>query len=127
MIIRERSQIWPAVRLAHFAALFVLQGRYDRGVDRPEVADERAPGDAQPDLRLLPRLVGLLALEDLANGVTDRDQLADDSRMLGEDAVGTPALLHGNDEGSAVDQLHQGRVLTDEISSFAGPHASGGA
>src|SRR5260370_31113306 len=102
MIIRERSQIWPAVRLAHFAALFVFQGRYDRGVDRPEVADERAPGDAQPDLRLLPRLVGLLALEDLANGVTGRAHLADHSRMLGEDAAGTPALLHGDHDRPAV-------------------------
>ncbi|GCC48697.1 hypothetical protein chiPu_0032697, partial [Chiloscyllium punctatum] len=79
-VIRERSQIGPAVRLAHFTGLLVFQGRYDRGVDRPEVADERAPGDAQPDLRLLPRMVGLLALQDLAHGVADRDQLANDPR-----------------------------------------------
>ena len=116
----------PAVRLAHFAALFVLHRRYDRGVDRPEVADERAPGDAQPDLRLLPRLVGFLALKDLAHGVADWDQFADDPRMLGKDAVCIPALLHRNDDGCAVDHLHQGCVLADEITAFADADADSG-
>ena len=92
-IVEERREVRPAVRFAHLAGLFVLDRRHDGGVDRPEVADEARPGDAKPDLRLLPGLVRLLAFEDLAHGVADRDQLADDARMLLEDAVGDRPFL----------------------------------
>lgn len=49
-IIREGREIRSTVRLAHFAGLFILDGRHDRGVDWSEIPNEGAPGDAKPDL-----------------------------------------------------------------------------
>ena len=107
------------MRLAHFACLFILDGRHDGGVDRSEIPNEGAPGDAKPDLRLVPGLIRLLGLEDFAHGIANWDQLADEARMLLEDAVGRPALLDLDGGGRAIDHLHQGAVRPDEVAAFA--------
>jgi hypothetical protein len=88
------------MRLAHLAGLRVLADRDGGVVDRPEVAHEARPGDAQLDLRRLPRPVELLGLQHLAHRVADRDQLADDADMLFRDAVGAAALAHLDRTGS---------------------------
>jgi hypothetical protein len=59
-IVEERHQVRPAMRLTHLAGLRIFRGRDDSVIDRPEVADEARPGDAQRHLGLAPRLIALL-------------------------------------------------------------------
>jgi hypothetical protein len=74
------------------AGLRVGRDRDDGVVDRPEAADEVAVGDAQPDLRLRPGLVGGLRAQHIAHRVADRQQGADDFRVAGKDAARCPCL-----------------------------------
>ena len=118
-IIEEELDVRPAVRLAHLARFFVFRQRDGREVDRAEVADEARPGDAQPDLRVLPRPVELLCLQHLAHGIADRDQLADDADVLLWDALSAAALARSHRDGLAVEHLHQPMRLVEEVAALA--------
>ncbi len=97
-IVEERLEVRPAMRFSHFAGLCVFGRRDDGAVDGSKGADEIRPGNAQPDLRVLPRSVELLALQNVADRVADRDQLLDDPDMPFRNAVGASALAHHNGE-----------------------------
>lgn len=93
--------------LADFAGFRVFRRRDDGRVDRAEGADEVRPGDAQPDLRVLPRPVELLAFQRLAHRIADRDQFLDDPGMLFRNAIGAAALAHRNRDWLTIEDLHQ--------------------
>ena len=96
----------------------VGRDRDDRVVDRAEAADEAAVGDAQPDLRRRPGLVGGLRAQHLAHRVADRQQGADDLGVAGEDAVAALALLDRDGARFAVDDLHQPVGRAEEVGAF---------
>ena len=118
-VIKEGLQVRPAMRLAHFAGLVVLGHRDRREIDRAEIAHEVRPGDAQTNLRILPRPVGFLAFEDLANRIADRDQLADDSDMPFGHALGAAALANLDRDRPAVEDLHDPIGLVGDVAAFA--------
>ncbi len=118
-IVEERLDVWPTVRFPHFAGLLVFRRGDSREIDRTEVADEARPGDAQPDLRILPRPVELLVLQHLPHGVADGDQLADDADVLLRNAFGAPAFSRSHRDGLAVEHLHQAMRLVEEVAALA--------
>ena len=91
-IVGEGREVRPAMGLPLLAGLRIGRDRDDGVVDRPEAADEAAVGDAQPDLRLCPWLIGGLGAQHVAHRVADRQQGADDFRVAGEDAVAALAM-----------------------------------
>ena len=117
-VVGERRQVRAAVRLPLLAGLGVGGDRDDRVVDRAEAADEAAVGDAQPDLRRRPGLVGGLGAQHIAHRVADRQQGADDLGGAGEDAVAALALLDRDGARLAVDDLHQPVGRAGEVGAF---------
>ena len=107
------------MRLPHFAGILVFRHGDGREIDRPEVADEARPGDAQADLRVLPRPVELLGFQNLPHGVTDRDQLTNDADVLLRNAVGAATLASSHLDRLAVEHLHQAVRLVEEIAALA--------
>src|SRR5690606_40180374 len=95
-IVEEGLQVRPAMRLTGFAGLVVFGYRHSGVIDRPEIAHEARPGDAQLHLKIAPRLIGLLSLENRAHRVTDRDQLPDDVDLLFREADSGTALADRN-------------------------------
>ena len=91
-IVGEGCEVRPAMGLPLLAGVRVGGHRDDGVVDRPEAADEAAVGDAQPDLRRGPRLIGGLGAQHVAHRVADRQQRADDLGVAGEDAVAALAV-----------------------------------
>ncbi len=97
----------------------------DRSGARPAQKRGRIGGFAPPsendvnDRRRLPWLVELLRLQDLADRIADRHQLADDADMLVRNAFGAASLADGDGRGRAVDHLHQRGVLCDEVAALA--------
>jgi hypothetical protein len=86
-VVKEGLDVRPAMRLAHLAALVVFRHGHGREIDRAKITDEVRPGDAQPDLRVLPRLVKLLRFQHFTHSIADRDQLADDPDVFLRNAV----------------------------------------
>ena len=87
-------------------------------VDRPEAADEACVGDAQPHLRRRPGLVGSLRAQDIAHGIADRQQGADDLGVAGGNALGALAAFDRDGTRRAADDLHQPVVSVDEVGAF---------
>ena len=104
--------------LPFLTRLRVGRDRDDGVVDRSEAADEAAVGDAQPDLRLGPWLVGGLSAQHLAHRVADRQQRAHDLRVAGKDTAAALALLDCDGVRFAVHDLHQPAGLAEQVGAF---------
>ena len=85
-VVEERLKVRAAEGLARLAL-----GRHGladrRQVDRAEVANEEGVGRAQPDLRRSPGFIIRLGAQNLANGVANGDQAADDAGVLRGDPL----------------------------------------
>jgi hypothetical protein len=96
-----------------------------RQVDRAEVAHEEGVGRAQPDLRRSPGFIISLGAQNLADGVANRDQAADDAGVLGGDPLRSLAFAHGDRLRLAADDLDED-TLMDEIASLLDRRPFGG-
>ena len=117
-IVGEWREVRPAMGLPLLAGLRIGRDRDDGVVDRAEAADEAAVGDAQPDLRLGPGLIGGLGAQHIAHRVADRQQAADDLRVAGQDAAAALALLDRDGAWLAVHDLHQPARFADQEGPF---------
>src|SRR5690606_6448608 len=75
--------------------------------------------DPELHLAIAPGPISLLCLEDLADGITDRDQLLENSDMLLRDALATPTFARDDGYRGAVQHLHQAKPVIDEEAAFA--------
>ena len=96
-----------------------------RQVDRAEVADEEGVGRAQPDLRRSPGFIVRLRAQNLADGVANGDQAADDAGVLRGDPLRPLAVAHGDGLRLAADDLDE-RALVDEIAALLDRRPFGG-
>ena len=80
-----------------------------RQVDRAKVAHEERVGRAQPDLRRSPGFIVRLRAQNLADGVANGDQAADDAGVLRGDPLRPLAVAHGDGLGLAADDLDERR------------------
>src|SRR5271156_5025298 len=82
-----------------------------RQVDRAEVAHEERVGRAQPDLRRSPGFVVRLRAQNLADGVANSDQAADDAGVLRGDPLRSLAVAYGDGLGRAADDLDENALM----------------
>ena len=123
-VVEEGLEVWPTEGLARLAL-----GRHGladrRQVDRAEVADEERVGRAQPDLRRSPGFIIRLRAQNLADGVANGDQAADDAGVLRGDPLRPLAVAHGDGLRLAADDLDED-ALMDEIAALLDRRPFGG-
>ena len=123
-VVEERLEVWPPESLARLA--LGRHGLADRGqVDRAEVADEESVGRAQPDLRRSPGFIIRLGAQNLADGVANGDQAADDAGVFRGDPLRPFAVAHGDGLRLAADDLDED-ALMDEIAALLDRRPFGG-
>jgi hypothetical protein len=115
-VVEEGLKVWATEGLARL--ILGGHGLADRRqVDRAEVANEEGVGRAQPDLRRSPGFIIRLPAQNLADGVANGDQAADDAGVLRGDPLRPLAVAHGDGLRLAADDLDE-RALKDEIASL---------
>ena len=96
-----------------------------RQVDRAKVANEERIGRAQPDLRRSPGFIVRLRAQNLADGIANADQIADDASVLRGDSLRPLAVADGDGLRLAADDLDE-HALMDKVASslIAAPSAA---
>ena len=98
-VVSEDREIGPTHDLVQLAGVPVGDGDDLGAVDWPVALNEACVRPAQPALRLLPGLIGLLRAENVAHRVADRDQRVDHLGMLPRDPLPFSALDRYGDLG----------------------------
>src|SRR6202453_4063334 len=123
-VVEERLQVRATESFARLASGRL--GLVDRRqVDRAKVAHEERVGRAQPDLRRSPGFIVRLRAQNLADGVANGDQAADDAGVLRGDPLRSLAIANGDGLGRAADDLDK-RALVDEIAALLDRDPFGG-
>ena len=95
-------------------------------IDRAEIAHKARVGDTKADLRRSPWVVAFLSAENVAEGIADGDEVADDPGVFGKDSIGSLAAADRDGDGGPIDDLEK-RVVFENVAAFlnGGPFRGG--